>query len=384
MPASVVSSIRAAVGELPPGVAVPEPADLLTVLVSVPDPRCRRGIRHRYAAMLAVALCAVLAGARSYVAIGEWAADMPATVRLRLGVGRRVFSETTIRRALQITDPQTLSVALCGWVASRVAAARKNGEQPQVAIDGKAVRGARTDAGAVHLLGALDVDSGAVVGQQRVDGKSNEITAFVPLCKAIGVAGVLVTADAMHTQREHVEHLHEVGAHWLLIAKGNQPKLHNQLKTLPWGDVPVAHIETGKEHGRIEKRTLKLAEVAAGIEFPHARLAIKIVRTRMPRGGRRQSETVYAITDLSWHQITPVQIAAALRRHWHIENRLHWVRDVTFAEDSSQIRTGNGPEVMAVLRNFAISLHRLNGATNIAGQCRHVGRDAARAIELIV
>lgn len=382
MPATALSEIRTALPVMPPGVAGPAPTDLLSVLAEVPDPRRRRGVRHRLSVILAVAVCAVLGGARSYTAIAEWGADnLPPAVRLRLGLGRRVISETTIRRVLQAIDADALSVAVCAWVATRCPAPAHGFRQ--VAIDGKTARGARTPDGAVHLLAAFDVTTGAVLGQTQVDGKSNEITAFIPLCKAIGVGEVLLTADAMHTQRDHVEHLHTAGAHWLLIVKGNQPKLHAQLKALPWGQVPVAWAESGKAHGRVEKRTLKIVEVASGIAFPHAQLAIKIVRTRAPRGGRRHSETVYAITDLTWHQITPDGIAEALRNHWHIENRLHWVRDVTFAEDLSQIRTGNGPAVMAVLRNLVISLHRLAGAENIAQECRHIGRDPVRALNLI-
>ena len=110
--------------------------------------------------------------------------------------------------------------------------------------------------------------------------------------------------------------------------------------------------------------------IAAGIEFPHAVQAIQIVAARRsapaPANRRWHTETVYAITDLLPHQAKPAHLADWVRGHWHIENALHWVRDVTFAEDLSQIRTGHAPQVMATLRNLAISLHRLAGATNIA------------------
>ena len=382
MPATALSSICTAVAAIPASVPRPAPTDLLQTLAQVPDPRKRRGIRHGFAGILAVAVCAVLGGARSYAAITEWGADLPLTVRMRLGLRRRAMSERTMGRALGQVDAQALSLALCGWVASRCPTP-EHGHR-LIAVDGKTARGARgPDGRAVHLLGALDVTSGAVLGQVAVDGNHNEITAFPQLLKGIDIAGALITADALHTQRGHVTYLHERGAHWILVVKGNQPTLHAQLKALPWRDVPVGAASTGKSHGRAEKRTFKVAEVTAGLAFPHARLAIKIVRTRQPHGARRQTETTYAITDLTWDQITPNQIADALRRHWHIENRLHWVRDVTFAEDDSQVRTGNGPEVMAALRNFAISVHRLAGATNIAKQCRHVSRHPARALKLI-
>ena len=382
MPATALSAMTACAASIDPTVAVPNPNDLLAALAAVRDPRKARGVRHRFAVILAVSVCAVLAGARSFVAIAEWAADLPPTVRLRLGFGRGVVSEPTIRRALCDVDAEELALVLGSWVAARCAPP-EHGHRI-IAIDGKTARGSRgPDGRAKHLLAAFDVSNGVVLGQVQVDGKSNEINAFIPLCKGIELSGAVVTADAMHTQRGHVEHLGSRGAHWLLVVKGNQPTLHAQLRALPWREVPIANLSTGKDHGRTEKRTLKVVAIATGIAFPNAALAIKLVRTRQPRGARRQTETIYAITDLSWHQINPIQIADALRRHWHIENRLHWIRDVTFAEDLSQIRTGNAPAAMATLRNLAISVHRLAGATNIAAACRHVSRHPARPLQLI-
>ena len=174
------------------------------------------------------------------------------------------------------------------------------------------------------------------------------------------------------------------GAHYLLTVKANQPGLAAQLRGLPWKDVPVADHTTGKRHGRIESRTVKLTSVGAGIGFPHAALAIQVTRRRMALAGtRRHTETVYAITDLTGEQTTAPQLADAIRAHWGIENRLHWIRDVTFAEDLSQVRTGHGPAVMATLRNLAVSLHRLTGAPNIAAACRRVSRHPGRVLPLL-
>ena len=134
---------------------------------------------------------------------------------------------------------------------------------------------------------------------------------------------------------------------------------------------------------------LKVVTIAAGVEFPQARQAIQIIRRTRPvsartgRKGRWRTETVYAITDLAPHQARPDELAAWIRGHWQIENGLHWVRDVTYAEDLSQIRTGAGPQIMASLRNLAISMHRLAGATNIAAALRHHARNATRPLELL-
>ncbi len=223
-----------------------------------------------------------------------------------------------------------------------------------------------------------------MLGQSVVDGKTNEITAFAPLLDGIELAGAIVTADALHTQRAHADYLHRRGAHYVLTVKANQPTLRRQLAGLPWAQVPAVDVSRNKGHGRVESRALKLVAVDAGIGFPHARLAIALTRRARTLAGRRwRSETVYAVTDLDWGDIRAEALAALIRGHWGIENRLHRIRDVVFAEDHSQIRTGNGPAVMATLRNLALGRHRLAGATNIAAACRHVARHPKRALRLL-
>jgi predicted transposase YbfD/YdcC len=315
------------------------------------------------------------------VAIGEWAADLPAGVRERLGLHRGAPSETTIRRSLQRLDPDELDTALRAWL-TRGRVVDEDGPRV-IAIDGKTCRGARTGHGQVHLLAALDTGDGTVLGQVQVEGKSNKMTAFPLLVKGIDVAGALITADAMHTQREHVSLLHSLGAHWPLIVKDNHPKLRASLAGLPWEQVPVADRTVDADHGRTETRTLQVVQVKSGVDFPHAALALRMTRRRQVKGKAASTEKVLAITDLSWHQIQPRQLADAMRAHWGIENRLHWVRDVTYGEDHSQVRTGTAPAVRAALRNFAISLHRRAGATNIAEALRHTSRHPARTLKFI-
>jgi hypothetical protein len=131
---------------------------------------------------------------------------------------------------------------------------------------------------------------------------------------------------------------------------------------------------------------LKIVTISAGIAFPHAAQAIQVVRRRTQpfSGGRRwHTETVYAITSLAPHHASPAQIAAWIRGHWQIENALHWVRDVTYGEDHSGVRTGAAPQVMASLRNLAISVLRLTGVTNIAAALRHHARDPIRPLKLL-
>ena len=193
----------------------------------------------------------------------------------------------------------------------------------------------------------------------------------------------------MHAQRAHAEYLTgQRGAHFVLTVKRNQPGLHAQLAGLPWRQIPAADIQRGRGHGRAERRTLKITTVAAGLAFPHAAQALLVVRRRRPLNGKNSkkwsTETVYAVTSLTVTQARPDQLAGILRGHWSIEDRLHWIRDVTYDEDRSQVRARNGPRVMASLRNLAITILRLTGETNIAAALRHHARRPCRPLQTIM
>ena len=190
----------------------------------------------------------------------------------------------------------------------------------------------------------------------------------------------------MHAQRAHAKYLvGRRGAHYVLTVKRNQPQLHALLAALPWREVPLADDTRERGHGRDEWRTLKVTAVAAGLGFPHAAQAIQIIRRRRPRNGKRwSSETVYAITSLTATEISSPELADVIRGHWTIEDRLHWIRDVVYDEDRSQIRTANGPRVMASLRNLAITVLRLTATTNIAAALRYHARRPDRPLQTIM
>jgi len=396
VPAPASLSI-AAVADQVGAVALPDPVALaprLTEALSgMVDPRERRGVRHGLVMVLTAAVCAVAAGARSFVAVAEWVADLPEEVAVVLGTDRRCPSESTIRRILGRVDADRFDAVIGAFLQRLGADIEVVGRWRVLAVDGKTVRGSGSEQGrARHLFAVIDQQTRAVLGQINVAGKTNEITAFSPLLDTltrIDLTGVVITADALHTQRDHVADLHARGAHWVLTVKGNQPRLRRQLAELPWRQVEPDHRSADTAHGRREIRTLKVVTIAAGIEFPHATQALQITRKTRPVSarsgprGRWRTETVYAITDLGPHQVRPDELATWIRGHWQIENALHWVRDVTFAEDLSQVRTGAGPQVMASLRNLVISLHRLAGATNIAAALRHHARDALRPLQLL-
>jgi len=372
---------------------------LVEALAAVRDPRRRRGVRYPFLPLLSTVVCAMLTGARSFAAIGEWVADLPDPARVRLGLTGAVPDSTTIWRVLIAVDAEALQAAIGGWIRARLehlqtrtGQVARPGRRPRrvLAVDGKAMRATRHGADPVHLMAALDHATAVVVAQVGVDAKTNEIPCFSTLLDQIeNLKEVVITADAMHAQTAHAEYLHARGAHLLVTVKGNQPSLRNRLKGLPWTQVPIGHTNTGRAHGRIEKRTLKAVTVPAGLGFPHAAQAIQVIRKTRPikqatgTRARWRTETVYAICTLPAEAARPTELATWIRGHWSIENRLHWVRDVTLGEDLHQARTGNGPRVMATFRNLVISLLRLTGHTSIARALRHHARHPEQAITLL-
>jgi predicted transposase YbfD/YdcC len=359
------------------------PASLLAMLGQVVDPRKRRGVRHRLAAVLAIAVVATLAGARSFTAIAEWAADAPDDALQRLGVRRRPPSEPTIRRLLTRLPADTLDAVIGAWMWLRTSTI---GGRRVIAFDGKTLRGARDATGnLVHLLAGLCQRTGVVLGQVSVGAKTNEIPMLAGLLKILDIAGAVVTADAMHCQRETAQTIRDRGGHYILTVKGNQPNLRKRVKSLPWKDIPTLAVSREHGHGRRDTRTLKATELTSGIGFPGAAQVLRLTRTRtVGTTGKRTRETVYAITSLTVADAGPAQIAAWQRGHWLIENQVHWVRDVDYDEDRCRIRTGSAPQVMATLRNTAIGLLRMTGHTNIAAAIRHHSRDFNRPIELLL
>ena len=358
---------------------------LLEVLARLPDPRRRRGVRHRVAGIVAVALTAVLAGARSYAAIASWAADLSVEQRALVGLTRPGAPDaSTFRRVLGRLDAVVLDAVVGAFVWTRTATVEG---RRVIALDGKTVRGARTstDTGtdhAPHLVAAFDQASGTVLGQLAVAAKSNEIPTVRTVLAGFDLTDVVVSVDAMHTQTDTAAAIIAGGGDYVFSVKANQPTLYAACKHLPWRDVP-AHSAVQKGHGRRVRRTIKVLAAPAWITFTGAAQIAQIRRTAT-RAGKTTVEVVYVITSADHHAAPPRILAAWIQGHWGIENRVHWVRDVTFDEDRSQIRTGAGPQVMATLRNTAISLLRLDGATNIAEALRHHARQPDRPINLLL
>ena len=363
-------------------------SEFLDVLASVPDPRDPRGWRYPLAGLLAISILATAAGMRGYAGFATWAATAPAEVLSRLGIRFRRPSEKTFRSVLSRLDPADLDRRF-GAYFTTVAAAETvaTGGLLAVALDGKTLRAARRmGAAATHLVAVFAHRARLVLGQLAVAEKSNEIPCVRKLLRTFRKARLLVTVDAMHTQTATAKLIcGTLKSHYLMIVKSNQPKLLARIQALPWAQIPLTHSEDSQPaHGRIETRTLKVLTTVRGIGFPHARQVIQITRDRVAVAtGERSREVVYAICSVAFEHAHPRVIATWLREHWSIENAVHWVRDVTFDEDRSTVRTGTAPQVMASLRNTALNLHRLAGSDNIAEACRVTAFSADRGLNLL-
>ncbi|MEN8655280.1 ISAs1 family transposase [Streptomyces sp. 21So2-11] len=388
MPSSLIDVLQRHRGDadllhLPAGLS--ELATLSQVLDRLPDPRRVRGRRYRLGSLLALSVLAVLGGATTIAGIARYATDTLPEVRARIGL-RHPPRATTLGRLFSRLDGDALDDAVGAWLARHAAdpAGEEALELVGVAVDGKAVRGSRTGENtAIHLLAAALHEGQAVISQRQIAVKSNEIPAFAPLLDRIDLHKRVITADAMHTQTGHAEHIIARGGHYILVVKGNQKRLRRRLRHLPWREVPLQHRTREQGHGRREIRRLKVCTVQPGLLFPHAVQAIEVKRRRTNRTTNKTTiNTIYAVTSLAPEQATPERLAELIRGHWQVE-ALHHVRDVTFAEDASRVRTGTAPRAMATLRNLAIGLIRQAGWTNIAAATDHYRSRTDHAFQLL-
>lgn len=197
--------------------------------------------------------------------------------------------------------------------------------------------------------------------ERQVADKSNEIPAFAPLLDTLDLTHTVITADALDTQHAHGTYLRERGAHYIAHVKANHPgRPLDRVRRLPWREMTLVHYERTRAHHRQEIRRLKTAAFDH-IDYPDAKQALQVVRWRRDPA-------------------TGAQLAAWIRGHWTIENLLHHVRDRTFREDDSKIRTAALPRTMASLCNLAISVHRQDGHTNIAAALRQTARERLRPL----
>jgi predicted transposase YbfD/YdcC len=365
---------------------------LLEMLGTVKDPRKRRGRMYGLQFVLAAVLVAVLAEASNFRQVADHIADLPQSLLRRLGARwchyRMKYgypSERTIRRLLCDVDADELDRAAGAWLCSNVEA-DVDGVMA-LAIDGKVLRGSWTDENQQFtLFSAMVQKAGVTIAQVEVPAGTNEITQVENLLEAVPVVGgkrVVVTADAAHTQRDTAKHIKEVrGFDYFLQVKGNQPNLLGAVfeKVSPLLTGSPGHSVTERGHGRINVWDTWATD-AVGIDFPFVMRAACIRRKVFTLAGECQSKELAWV--LSSAEATAEDFHTYVRSHWGIENKSHYIRDTTWSEDAHQAYVGNGPRVMATMRNLAIGILRLNGISDIKRTVEGIARDRRRALPLL-
>lgn len=371
---------------------IPQPRPLIEVFADLPDFRRSRGKRHPLSAILSLSCCAMLCGYRSYGAIAEWGRHYGTQIAHALGFSHHTPCASTLFTIFGHLDREAFEAKLGAWADSVVATTPATPETPEdaMAVDGKTLRGSKKQgAPGTHLLSVLSHRLGLTLTQQAVDAKTNEIKAIETVLEQIVLTGRVLTMDALLTQRQVAQTIVDQGGDYVMIVKDNQPQLKADIELVftlpPAGDCQesVRTVEVG--HGRVETRNLTTSEALVGYsDWPGMAQVFELGRHVITKKtGKERGEVVYGVTSLSPAQAPPGRLLALVRGHWQIENKSHWVRDVTFDEDRSQVRCGNIPQVMAALRNTAIGLLRWSGHTNIAAACRRMAAQPAQALALI-
>ncbi len=367
---------------------------LTAVFASLPDPRERSGRRYDLPFLLTCLVAALLCNCNSTRAVGQWCREHHALLRRVFGPRRHLTpSDSLYRRLLPRLSAQHLEWALAAWVH----ATRPSEDTEPVAVDGKTVRGAAApQQAAPHLLAFCTHTSQETLLQAPVGEKTNEIPVAQALVPDLSWNGRVCTADALHTQTAFVRAIRAAGGHVVLTVKDNQPTLAADLATL-FADplTRVCEAETLDCHrGRRERRRLRVssdltAYLATDSPWPDIAQVAHLTRTVETRGttgapATVRTETVSLITTLPAEHASPARLLDLVRGHWHIENGLHYVRDVTFGEDRSRLRTGNAPQILAALRNLVITLIHRSGSHEIAASRRAFAYHPRRALALLL
>lgn len=355
---------------------------LLQRFEDVPDFRCANDNQvHRLVDVLVSAICAVLGGANSWLAVARFVTAHEAWFRTFLELPGGTPSHDTYRRLFLLLDPKELTGRFSAWVQD--ISRRLN--LKHIAYDGKTLCGSgggQTGLTALHLVHAFAVDNGMCLGQRAVGAKSNEITAIPELLKLLHLKGALATIDAMGCQKEIARGIVEAGGDYVLAVKGNQEGLHDDVRRSLEAEAAAAtqfdEASCGQteeqNRGRMERR---IGHVSTDLSKIRDRAlwkglkAIGVIYSEREVNGKQEVETRYYISSrvLSAHELLK-----AVRGHWNVENQLHWVLDVVFGEDGHQLRAGHGPENFSTLRKLAHALiknsnpkHGIKGTRELAG-----------------
>lgn len=336
----------------------------------LPDPRVERTKLHPLLNILSIALCGVLSGADDWVAIEAYGETKQAFLSTFLDLTNGIPSHDTFQRVFALLDPEQFQHCFLKWIQHIETLTR--GEV--IAIDGKRLCGSRPSGcsqGAINMVSAWATENRLVLGQRKVDDKSNEITAIPLLLAVLSIKDCIITIDAMaprgHPQRQIAESIVEQEADYVLALKGNQPELQQAVSDYFVALLDPKHPPTtfaylrtvDADHGRIEVRQHWITDDIAWLPavtgkplWPGLR-SIGMIQAQRRIG---QQVTTFIRYYLASLPADAAQFAHAARAHWQIENQLHWSLDVAFHEDANRTRTDYAPQNLAVLRHIALNL----------------------------
>jgi len=344
---------------------------LIDHFAALKDPRQSWKVLFALPEVLLVVLCGTLAGAEDFVEIRRWGQMHQEFLRRLLPFKAGVPSHDTLNDVVNAIDGALFAECFTAWVEGLRDPAPACVAAPEiVAIDGKTSRRTHDrskDRGPLHMVSAWASSQRLVLGQQACEAKSNEITAIPLLLERLALTGALVTIDAMGTQTKIAQAILDRGGDYLLALKDNQASLHDEVRRYLDDEVATLHSRfetTDGDHGRIEVRRHLVSHDVDWLtttrrfpgepRFPGLR-AIAVVEAEVERNGSTSLERRYYLSSMP---LDAKLFAHAVRCHWHVENRLHWVLDVVFHEDLSRLRSGSGPQNMATVRHMAMNLLR--------------------------
>ncbi len=371
---------------------------LYAVLMKVQDTRKLKGKRYPLQMLLVLMILAKLGGEDKPSGIAEWVANRKAQL-IEMGIlsRERTPSHMTYRRVLQSSiDPQQFEQVVSLYHQSRL----PEGPGVVFSMDGKTLRGTilNGEMRGTHLLAIYVPQQGLVLVEAQVDRKENEIVVAPKILKQVNLEGVIVIADAMHTQREASAQIVEAGGNYIWTAKENQPRTHWAIQKLFVHEVcnlrqgcKLSHefqtvTRIHKNRGRIEKRTLMSSSMLNDyLDWPYVAQVFRLEKTVWhPKYKGQTREIVYGLTSLPADKASPDQLLTLLRQYWGIEAGLHFRRDVTLHEDATRLTVGNSGHNMAILNNLVIGLCLQQGFQNLAKARRLFSAQPQKALQLIL